>query len=97
MSKPITVWQKYNRVWGERMIRKGVCDYEWVKGRVKTINTKLIDGVSCYIDTSDYPDLCNSYIEEAFWKGGGELSEEDLEILNDDSSYVYECCMEQLH
>tara|TARA_R100001530_G_scaffold103621_3_gene72131 strand:- start:167 stop:490 length:324 start_codon:yes stop_codon:yes gene_type:complete len=97
MNKPLTVWQKYNRVWGQRMIKKAPCEYYWENGRVKEINTKLVKNTHCYIDTSDYPDLCDSHIEEAFWIDDTPLSEDDIELLNENSSFVYECCMDQLH
>ena len=97
MNKPLTVWQKYKRVWGQRMIKKAPCEYYWENGRVKEINTKLVKNTHCYIDTSDYPDLCDSHIEEAFWIDDTPLSEDDIELLNENSSFVYECCMDQLH
>ena len=42
VDKPLTVWQKYNRVWGERIIKIAPLDYRWEKGRVKEINTELV-------------------------------------------------------
>ena len=97
VDKPLTVWQKYNRVWGERIVKIAPLDYRWEKGRVKEINTELVRDTHCSIDTSDWPDLCDSHIEEAYWIDGSPLSEDDIEILNENSSFVYDCCIDQLY
>ena len=44
-----------------------------------------IDG----IDPSDYPDFCDAYICGAMYDGE-EMTNEQLEIINQDSSFVYE-------
>lgn len=51
-----------------------------------------IDG----IDTRDYPDFCDAFIASATYKGR-EMTEAQLERLNEDSSYVYECVIERLY
>jgi hypothetical protein len=47
------------------------------------------------IDTSDYPDFSDAYIESAEYEGR-QMTDEELDILNDDSSYVYDCVIDQL-
>jgi hypothetical protein len=47
------------------------------------------------IDTSDYPDFSDAYIESAEYDGR-QMTDEELDILNDDSSYVYDCVIDQL-
>jgi hypothetical protein len=49
----------------------------------------IVDSV--VYDERDYPDFCDSYIESAYWKDtGNELTEEELDWLNDDSQFVYD-------
>ncbi len=48
------------------------------------------------IDTKDYPDFCDAYISYATYKGK-EMSEKQLEKLNENSQFVYECVIEQLY
>lgn len=48
------------------------------------------------IDTSDYPDFCDAYITYAEYKGKP-MSERQLERLNENSQFVYECVTEKLY
>lgn len=41
------------------------------------------------IDMSDFPDFCDSYISSASYEGR-ELTEEELDKLNENRDYVYE-------
>jgi len=41
------------------------------------------------IDYNDYPDFCDAFIVSADYDGV-EMTEEQLEALNNDSDYVYE-------
>lgn len=41
------------------------------------------------IDHRDYPDYCDAYIVRAEYNGE-EMTEEQLELLNDDKDFVYE-------
>lgn len=41
------------------------------------------------IDTRDYPDFCDAFISSATYQGR-EMTDEELDILNDDSGFVYE-------
>ena len=48
------------------------------------------------IDTRDYPDFCDAFISSASYKGR-DMSEKELDRLNNDSEYVYACVMEQIY
>lgn len=48
------------------------------------------------IDTKDCPDFVDAYIESASYDGR-EMTEEELEVLNADSSYVYEAVQNHLY
>lgn len=48
------------------------------------------------IDTKDYPDFCDAYIASALYKGR-KMTESELERLNEDSAFVYECVLEKLY
>jgi hypothetical protein len=51
--------------------------------------TKIEDVEVDGIDTNDYPDFCDAYIASATYKGR-EMTEEELDTLNEDNSYVYD-------
>jgi len=58
---------------------------------------ELIDNVYVQgIDTLDYPDFCDAYIESADYDGVA-MTEEELEELNEDGDYVYQCLTNQLY
>lgn len=40
------------------------------------------------IDYADYPDFCDAYIASADYDGR-EMTDEELNLLNDDSDFVY--------
>jgi hypothetical protein len=42
------------------------------------------------IDEKDYPDFCDAFISYAEWSDGAELSDVELDSLNEDSDFVYE-------
>jgi hypothetical protein len=42
------------------------------------------------IDMKDYPDFCDAYIAYAEDSDGIPLTEQELDVVNEDSSYVYE-------
>lgn len=48
------------------------------------------------IDTRDYPDFCDAYIASATYMGR-DMTEEELDELNDDSGFVHECVYEHLY
>jgi len=47
------------------------------------------------IDTADYPDFCDAYIESADY-GDREMTEDELEILNQDGCFINEAVFEKL-
>ena len=49
------------------------------------IHSVEVDGV----DTRDYPDFSDAYISNA-WYGDREMSDEELDILNEDGDYVWQ-------
>jgi hypothetical protein len=48
------------------------------------------------IDHDDYPDYCDAYIVYAEYDGR-EMTDEELELINDDASFVYESLMSYLY
>jgi hypothetical protein len=48
------------------------------------------------IDTRDYPDFCDAYIEYAEYDGR-EMNDDELDFINDDSDFVYQCVMDFLY
>jgi hypothetical protein len=47
------------------------------------------------VDTADYPDFADAYIESADYKGR-DATEEELDIMNDNYDFVYECLTDWL-
>jgi hypothetical protein len=64
---------------------------------MSTIDFKLISNVSVDgIDTRDYPDFCDAFIESADYDGKP-MSDEMLEEINSDHlDFVHECVYDQL-
>jgi hypothetical protein len=48
------------------------------------------------IDYDDYPDFCDTYISNADYDGV-EMTEEQLELINDDRDFIYEALMKHLY
>lgn len=55
------------------------------------INNVVMGGV----DTNDYPDFVDAYIESADYKGR-EATDEELDIMNDNYDFVYDCLTDYL-
>jgi len=55
-----------------------------------------IDSIDMHIDTSDYPDFVDSYISAADYDGRP-MTDAELDILNDDSSFVYEEVLKRIY
>jgi hypothetical protein len=47
------------------------------------------------IDHRDYPDYCDAYITNADYDGV-EMTEEQLQLLNEDSMFVYDTLIEKI-
>ena len=58
--------------------------------------TKIEDVEVDGIDTSDYPDFCDAYIASATYKGR-EMTEEELDALNEDGSYIYDKITDKIY
>jgi hypothetical protein len=64
---------------------------------VSRIDTSQVEDIEIDgIDTRDYPDFCDAFILEATYKGR-EMTDEELEALNEDSDFVYDKVMESLY
>lgn len=48
------------------------------------------------IDMDDYPDFCDAYIVEAEYDGRS-MTEEELDILNEDSDFVHQAAFDQIY
>ncbi len=48
------------------------------------------------IDQRDYPDFCDAYISSGTYKGR-EMSEEELEVLNEDREFIYRKVMDRIY
>jgi hypothetical protein len=57
----------------------------------KLISNIQFDG----IDHKDAPDYCDAYIVSAEYNGE-EMTEEQIELINDDRDFVYECVQNHL-
>jgi len=58
---------------------------------------KLIDDIEVEgIDTRDYPDFCDAFISAATYKGE-QMTEAQLDELNEDSGFVYDCVINKLY
>ena len=57
---------------------------------------KITDIVVEGIDKADYPDFCDSFIESAYYDGKP-MTEEQLEELNENKDFVYECIINKLY
>ena len=56
----------------------------------------LIDNIEVDgIDTNDYPDFCDAFISSADYNGKP-MTDEQLEALNEDYSFVHDCVYTQL-
>lgn len=80
---------------GETEMRK--LKRKWINTRHKIrvflgleLNYKKITDIELDgIDMNDYPDFCDAYIASATYKGR-DMTESELEQLNQDSDYVYQ-------
>ena len=47
------------------------------------------------IDSRDYPDFCDAYICGGMYDGE-EMTNEQIELLNQDSQFVYDCVIKHI-
>ena len=60
------------------------------------METKHVDNIKLEgISIKDYPDFCDAYISSADYKGKP-MTDEQLEELNQDGEFVYECVCSHL-
>jgi hypothetical protein len=60
------------------------------------MNYDLIDNIEIDgIDTNDYPDFTDAFISSADYNGV-EMTDEQLEALNEDYGFVHDCVYNQL-
>ena len=60
------------------------------------LDTKLIDNVEVDgIDTADYPDFCDAFIAAADYDGMP-MTEEQLDEINENYDFVYDCVCDEL-
>ena len=60
------------------------------------MNYDLIDNIEVDgIYTNDYPDFCDAFISSADYNGV-EMTDEQLEALNEDYGFVHDCVYNQL-
>ena len=62
---------------------------------MKKFDYSKISNVLASIDTRDYPDFSDAYIEYAEYDDR-EMTDEELELLNDDRDYVYDAVTSSL-
>ena len=48
------------------------------------------------IDSADYPEFCDAFIAAAEYNGK-QLTEKQLDVLNDDNSFVYSCVIDLIY
>jgi hypothetical protein len=58
--------------------------------------SKITDVELDGIDTKDYPDFCDAFVSNCTYKGK-DATDEELDIINEDSDFVYGCVQEQLY
>lgn len=47
------------------------------------------------IDTTDYPDFCDAFIVSADYEGR-KLTDKEIDTLNENSDFIYECVLKQI-
>ncbi len=48
------------------------------------------------IDTADYPDFCDAFISSCEYKGR-DATDEEIDAINEDGDFVYDCVQEELY
>jgi len=58
-------------------------------GKIELDYSQIEDVEVDGIDTRDYPDFCDAFISSATYMGR-EMTDEELEVLNQDGDFIYE-------
>lgn len=66
-----------------------------MKNKIVLDYSKIEDVQVTKIDTRDYPDFCDAFIETATYQGR-DMSEDELKVLNEDSEFIYNAVIERL-
>lgn len=68
-----------------------------LKMRLTALDYSKIDDIELDgIDHRDYPDFCDAYICSASYKGR-DMSDSELDRLNQDSDFVYQCVLDKVY
>jgi len=60
------------------------------------MDVKQIDNIEMDINTKDAPDFCDSFIISVDYKGK-EMTYEQLDEINENSEFVYECIIKEIY
>lgn len=69
---------------------------EWIRSFTDFNYSKITDVEVDGIDHRDAPDFCDAYISSAYYKGR-EMTEIELERLNEDRDFVYQKVMDRIY
>jgi len=56
------------------------------------IDLNNVEIISMHVNTVDYPDLCDSFIIDAYYEGRI-MNDDEIELLNSDDDFVYESAL----
>lgn len=84
------VWSQVNR-YGPRAVYRRAKRW-WTELDYSKIEDVEVDG----IDTRDYPDFTDAFISSATYKGR-EMTDAELDRLNEDSDFVYKAVQDRLY
>jgi hypothetical protein len=60
------------------------------------MNYELIENIELDgVDVSDYPDFCDAFISSADYNGIP-MTDEQLDVINEDYDFIYECVQNKL-
>lgn len=67
------------------------------KARLAALDYSKIEDIELDdIHMNDYPDFCDAFVCRATYKGR-EMNEKELDKLNEDRDFVYECVLERIY
>lgn len=87
-------------IWTAQSIQRRLAEYFSLSRIIYNFNaldySKIDDVEVDGMDGRDAPDFCDAFICSASYDGRA-MTDEELDILNDDSQYVYDCVIEHLY